>query len=100
LELPAELRRERIIVFRHQRASEEREIVGRKHMDGPADDMRHDQITVVDGLVIYLAREPIPTRRQRQQTRVTREIRGRARRRLGKSRCVPAGQPQPSQPKG
>ena len=47
LELLAKLRRELVVVGRHQRASVEAKVIGREDMDGPPDDVRDDEIAVI-----------------------------------------------------
>lgn len=97
-ELPAELLRKLIVVGRDQRASVEAEVTGGKRMNGPPHDVRDDELAIMHSLVIGLARNALPPRRQRGQGRVASEVRGRTCRRLRKTPRLAFDKPRASEP--
>ena len=93
LDLPPELLAELVVVARDQRPSIEGEVLRRERVDRAAHDVRDDESAAVRGRVVLLARQPVQPRRQREQRRVAREVRGRASGCLGKILRVARGQP-------
>ena len=100
LDLPAELYAQLVVVTRDERAAVEREVVGRERVDGSAHDVRHHQVAPVDGLVVALPGDAVLARRQRQQSRISGEVGGRAGGRPGEIGRAGPGQPRAGEPEG
>ena len=100
LDLLAELYGELAVVAGDQGAPVEREVPGRERVDGPADDVSHDEVAGVDRAIVGLAGDALGPRCQRQQRRVAGEVRRGAGRRFGESARAPDGQPGAGQPEG
>ncbi len=93
LELPTKLRPQLIVVGRYQRASVEAKVRGRQHMNRAPNDVGYDEFALVNSLLVGFTREILSARGEREQGRISSEVRGRACRRFGKASGIAVDEP-------